>query len=219
MAIMRKKLSDQIRAALADEIISGQFKTGTRIDEQMIVERFDVSRTPAREALLQLSSEGLVELVPRQGAVVKAVSTRDYICLLEVLVALESLAARLCVRRASVEQKEQMARALDICRQAVENSDAASYAAANGSFHEAIYAATHNEVLIKEVKLVRARMAGARRHQPFSLARMRSSVVEHEAIFEAIAAGDEDAAYAAMHTHISAGGNAFADVLASLPQG
>lgn len=214
----RQKLSDQIRTALADEIINGQLKVGARIDEQMIVERFDVSRTPAREALLQLSAEGLVELVPRHGAVVKTVSARDYICMLEVLVALEVLAARLCVRRLSAEQKEQMALALDDCRNAAEANDPDAYAAGNQRFHDVIYASTHNDVLTRELRLLRARMAGARRHRPFSAARMRSSVREHEDIFKAIAGGDENAACVAMHNHISAGGNAFADVIAQLAQ-
>lgn len=214
----RKKLSDKIYATLAGEIASGQIKAGTRIDEQLIAERFDVSRTPAREALLQLSSEGLVELVPRRGAVVKSISTRDYISMLEVLIALEALAAKLCVRRISADQKKQMAEALHQCQLAAEKNDAESYRIANQKFHDAIYAGAHNAVLAKELTWIRTRLAGARRHQLFSTVRMRSSVIEHAAVYEAILAGDEEAADKAMQSHISAGGNAFADVIASLPQ-
>lgn len=213
----RKKLSDKIRATLAEEILNGQIELGARIDEQLIVERFKVSRTPAREALLQLSSEGLVELIPRRGAVVKAISTRDHISMLEVLVALESLAAKLCVRRINVKQKDQMASALEQCKLAAEKNDADAYDLANKSFHEAIYAGSHNDILVQELKWLRGRLATTRRHQLFSITRMRSSTVEHEKVFKAILEGDEDAAAMAMHNHISVGGNVFADIIASFP--
>jgi DNA-binding GntR family transcriptional regulator len=218
MVKSRKKLSEKIHAALAEEILSGKLGIGSRIDEQLIVERFKVSRTPAREALLQLSSEGLVELVPRRGAIVKSISTRDYICMLEVLVALESLAARLCARRISIEQKEQMMAALEQCRTAAQNSDPAAYHDANKLFHDALYTGAHNEILAKEIRRIRKRLAAARRQQLFSTARMRSSTLEHEKVFKAILAGDEQAADTAMQNHISAGGNVFADAIASLSQ-
>lgn len=214
----RGKLSEQIRATLTEEIMSGTLRVGARIDEQLIADRFGVSRTPAREALLQMSLEGIVELLPRRGAVVKAVTTREYIGMIEVLIALEALAARLCVRRVRPDQMQQLIDALESCKQAALAGDEEAYKEANSRFHETIYAAAHNEVLAKEIRRLRERLTRVRRHQLFSLTRMRSSALEHEAVLNAILAGDENDASAAMENHISKGGNSFADVLASLPQ-
>lgn len=214
----RTTLSEQIRATLTQEILEGALSAGDRIDEQLIADRFKVSRTPAREALLQLSQEGLLELLPRRGAVVKAVTTREYIGMLEVLIALESLAAKLCVRRIGSGQKAALIDALENCKQAATDGEEQAYKEANAQFHGVIYDAAHNEVLVKEIQRIRERLAAARSHRLFSLARMRSSTMEHQAVMEAILAGDETAAAATMEHHISAGGNAFADVLASLPQ-
>lgn len=218
MAKTQRPLSEQIRTTLMQEILDGDLGAGERIDEQMIADRFNVSRTPAREALLRLSMEGLVELLPRRGAVVKAVTTREYIGMLEVLIALETLAAKLCVRRIRPEQKTALVEAMERCKQAAQAGEERAYHAANAKFHGVIYYAAHNEVLVTEIRRIRERLAGARSHRLFSLARMRSSASEHETVMNAILAGDEAAAGAAMENHISAGGNAFSDVLASLPQ-
>ena len=94
----RVNLSDKIRATLEAEIASGQLPPGSRIEEQALMDRFGVSRTPAREAVLLLSSAGLVSPVSRQGAVVSGISLSEYVATLEVLMELEGLAARLSAR-------------------------------------------------------------------------------------------------------------------------
>src|SRR5438445_9744730 len=93
--------SEAIRSVLEEEILSGKLPGGAQIDEQQLVERFDVSRTPAREALIHLAAAGLVTLVPRQGAVVSSITLRDYVALSEILVQLEALATQLATRRMS----------------------------------------------------------------------------------------------------------------------
>lgn len=218
MVKVQGTLSERIRITLTQEIASGTLSPGERIDEQLIADRFGVSRTPAREALLRLSLEGLVELLPRRGAVVKAVTTREYIGMLEILIALESLAAKLCVRRIKPEQRSELMDALECCQKAAQEGAEDAYKDANARFHGAIYAGAHNEILASEIRRLRERLARARFHRLFSLARMRLSTVEHEAVMKAILAGDEAEAAAMMEHHISAGGNAFADVLASLPK-
>lgn len=87
----RVNLSDKIRESLEDEIVSGKLYAGCRIDEQELMERFNVSRTPAREALQQLATSGLVEMVPRQGAVAATLTLTEYIATLEILTELAGL--------------------------------------------------------------------------------------------------------------------------------
>src|SRR5277367_4781931 len=105
---MRARASDALRKKLEDDIERGRLSPGDRLDEQALAERFEVSRTPAREALLQLAAAGIVRLVPRQGAVVSGVSPQLAIGMVEVLTALEAEAAGLAARRMSAAEKAQL---------------------------------------------------------------------------------------------------------------
>ncbi|MEY4562748.1 MAG: hypothetical protein RLZZ618_2025 [Pseudomonadota bacterium] len=212
----RVNLSDKIRAALEAEITSGKLPAGTRIEEQMLMERFEVSRTPAREALLQLMSSGLLTSVPRQGAVVSSVSLPEYISMLEILMTLEGLAARLSARRMPATQRRELEKSAKACADAAAADDAEAYGNANRLFHEIIYDGSRNEVLARQLRAMRLRM----RHPQDSLfdrpGRIRHSLAEHEAVLRAILDGDEEGAYRAMTGHISSGGNVYADTIATM---
>ena len=85
----------QLHAWLEDQIAEGHLAPGDRIDEKALCEKFDVSRTPVREALLKLSSVGLIKFLPRQGAVVARLSVKELVSMWEVLTDLEGLCAEL----------------------------------------------------------------------------------------------------------------------------
>jgi DNA-binding GntR family transcriptional regulator len=212
----RTNLSDRIRATLEAEIASGMLPVGSRIDEQGLMERFSVSRTPAREALLHLVSAGHVTAVPRQGAVVSGITLPEYIAMLEILMELEGLAARLCARRMPAAQRRELEAATKACEEAARRDDLKAYQGVNSTFHEIIYVGSRNAVLAQQLRSMRARM----RHPQNSLfdrpGRVRSSAIEHRAVVDAILAGDEDAAYRAMTGHIGSGGNVYADSIASM---
>ncbi len=213
----RINLSDKIRAALEAEITSGELTAGSRIDEQALMDRFEVSRTPAREALLQLMSAGLVTSVPRQGAVVATLSVAEYVAMLEILTELEGLAARLAARRMPAVQRRLLQEADQACRQAAGLDDAEAYGRANARFHEIIYDGSLNEVLARQLRAMRLRMRHPQRQLFDRPGRVRNSLAEHQQVLQAILAGDEDAAYRSMAGHISSGGNVYADAIASMP--
>lgn len=215
----RVNLSDKIREALEAEIVAGKLDAGSRIDEQELMDRFAVSRTPAREAILQLMSAGLVTTVPRQGAVVATLSLPEYIAMLEILMELEGLAARLAARRMPAAQRKQLQEAHGACQRAAAKDDAEAYGQANRVFHEIIYDGSLNEVLARQLRSMRLRMRRPQRALFDRPNRIRNSLAEHQTILEAIVAGDEDAAYRAMTGHISSGGNVYADAIASMPVG
>ncbi|RYY94814.1 MAG: GntR family transcriptional regulator [Comamonadaceae bacterium] len=215
----RINLSDKIRAALEAEITSGHLVAGSRIDEQALMERFEVSRTPAREALLQLMSAGLVTTLPRQGVVVASLSLPEYIGMLEILMELEGLAARLSARRMPAVQRRLLAQADAACREAAEKDDAEAYGVANRSFHEIIYDGSLNDVLARQLRAMRLRMRHPQRTLFDRPGRIRNSMAEHRVVLQAILNGDEEAAYRAMTGHISSGGNVYADAIASMPHG
>ena len=176
-----------------------------------------MSRTPAREAILQLISAGLVTTLPRQGAVVATLSLPEYIAMLEILMELEGLAARLSARRMPMTQRKQLELANEACKRAAARDDAEEYGAANRSFHEIIYDGSLNEVLAKQLRSMRLRMRHPQRALFDRPNRIRNSLAEHQVILQAILLGDEDAAYRAMTNHISSGGNVYADAIASMP--
>lgn len=214
----RINLGDQIRQTLEEEINTGKLDAGSRIDEQALMDRFGVSRTPAREAIKHLASAGLVTPLPRQGAVVASLSVPEYIAMLEILMQIEGLAARLAARRMPTAQRKLLQEAHAACQQAAAKDDAEQYGQANRVFHEIIYDGSLNEVLARQLRAMRLRMRHPRRALFDRPNRIRNSLAEHEVILQAIVAGDENAAFQAMTDHISSGGNVYADAIASMPQ-
>jgi DNA-binding GntR family transcriptional regulator len=213
----KKSRAETIRSAIEQEILSGKLPSGTQIDEQQLLSRFGVSRTPAREALIQLASAGLVELVPRQGAIVSSITLREYVAMSEILVQLESLAAQLAARRISLAQREAIQVAYAACAEAAERLDSDAYRMANDRFHAVIYDACCNEILSRQIRTMRARMRGMRDLRFEKPARIRASLEEHGVVMEAILRGDEEAAAQAMVRHIATGGNVYADMIAAMP--
>lgn len=213
----RINLSDKIRLALEAEITAGRLVAGSRIDEQSLMDQFEVSRTPAREAIQQLITAGLVTSVPRQGAVVASLSVAEYVAMLEILMELEGLAARLSARRMPAVQRRQLEQADAACRKAAAKDDPELYGRANHEFHEIIYDGSLNDMLARQLRSMRLRMRHPQRALFDRPGRIRNSLAEHGIVLQAILNGDEEAAYRAMTGHISSGGNVYADAIASMP--
>lgn len=211
---LRVNLSDKIREALEEEIVSGKLYAGCRIDEQELMERFEVSRTPAREAIQQLATAGLVDMVPRHGAVVATLSLTEYVAMLEMLTELEGLAARLSARRMPAALRKDLEASMHACDQAAAKDDPVAYEAANRWFHETIYDGSLNEVLARHLRQMRLRMRHPQRSLFDRPNRVKNSLGEHKTIVQAILAGDEDAADDLMSMHISSGGNVYVDAVA-----
>ncbi len=137
--------------------------------------------------------------------------------MLEILLELEGLAARLSARRMPAVQRKQLEQANEDCRRAAADDDPVAYARANRSFHEIIYDGSLNDMLAQQLRSMRLRMRHPQRAMFDRPHRIPNSFIEHQAIIAAILAGDEEAAYRAMTTHISSGGNVYADAIASIP--
>lgn len=212
----KRPLSEVIRAEIEQEIMSGRLQAGSQLDEQTLSERYGVSRTPAREALIQLAAVGLVTMRPRQGAVVASVTLKDYVSLHEILVELEALAAKLATRRMNSAERARLSETYEQCVAAAGQQDAERYRSANDAFHETLYAASRNPILSNQIRTTRARMRGMRDMRFEHPARVRASLQEHQAILQAVLKGDEDAAGLATAAHISSGGHVYADMIAHM---
>jgi DNA-binding GntR family transcriptional regulator len=211
---MARSLRHQLVEQLGKEIEGGELPSGSRLDERSISARFGISRTPAREVLLQLSAAGLVKFVPRRGAVVLSTSPEETVAMVEVLVALEGEAAALATRRMETSEREKLVRDYAERTEDIANMSMEQYSEINNALHEAIYVGCRNRFLTAEIRKLRARLAPFLRSNFVTRARLRSSHEEHQTIVSAIAACDEQAAEDAMRNHLLNGGNLLADMFA-----
>jgi DNA-binding GntR family transcriptional regulator len=194
--------SAEILRTLSQEMASGKLVPGTQLKEEVLCERFDASRTPVRDALKQLAAQGLVELRPRQGAFVVQLTIDRLAAMFETMGYLEAACAALAARRHTTEDLLNLANAHEACVQAAAAQDAESFYAANASFHECIYKASHNPHMENQTLELRNRVEAYRREVTFHPGLMSLSIREHEAVFEAIRAMDENMASSRMRQHL-----------------
>ncbi len=210
------KISDQLREKIEDQIATGELSPGSALDEATLAEQHGVSRTPVREALIQLAAEGLIEIRPRRGAVVSSISPGRLLEMFDVMAELEAMCARLAARRMSESERAELLLAHQACEAARSSQDHDTYFYCNEHFHAAIYAGSHNIFLGEQAQQLQRRLRPYRRLQLRVRNRISASFAEHETIVRAIIAGDAMAAAEAMHGHVVVQGERFGDLLASL---
>jgi DNA-binding GntR family transcriptional regulator len=108
--------ADALRDQLEQDIVTGTLRPGERLDEQGLAARFGVSRTPIREALMQLATAGLVTLRQRRGAFVASLSLKEIIERFEVMAALEGACGALAARRITDGERRELLEAHEACR-------------------------------------------------------------------------------------------------------
>jgi len=211
----RTNCHGQLRAWLEAQIVDGHLRPGDRIAETDLCKKFNVSRTPVREAFLQLASVGLITFRPRQGAVVAKLSVKELVAMWEVLTGLEGLCAELAARRMTPDLRARLAAVHEASRASLAANDVAGYDEANRRLHAMIYRGTQNDYLAKHVEDIRRRL-GVYRRLPFERpGGIERSFQGHDNVVKAILAGDYRAAYSAMREHVS-GGLTFLDFIAEI---
>ena len=218
MTAARSRTADGLRRSLESDIVGGALPPGARLDETQLAQRFGVSRTPVREALLQLSAGGLIEMRPRQGATVTKVSPKRLFEMFEVMSALEAQCARLAAQRMTAEERRTLQAAFDACREAANAGSADEYYDANQLFHEAIYRGSHNAFLEEQTLALRNRLAAYRRTQLSGGRRIPASLAEHGTVLAAILEDRDDDAADAMRAHVTIQADSFMELLSSLEE-
>lgn len=205
-----------LRDILEQEIVTGVHAPGSRLDEATLAGRFSLSRTPIREALMQLASTGLVTVVPNRGVFVREFSPSQLVEMFEVMAELEGMCGRLATRRLTAEGRDGLIEADRACDEAESNGTPDDYYQANERFHMLIYAASSNGFLADQAKALHLRLNPYRRMQLRMVGRARESSREHRAIVEAICAGDAPLAAQRLKDHILLQGERFSDFFAAL---
>jgi DNA-binding GntR family transcriptional regulator len=208
--------SDRVRRQIADQIISGALRPGQELDEKKLAEAFNVSRTPVREALRQLAAASLVEWRPHQSAVVAKITPSKMVEMFEVMAELEGFCGRLAARRMTASEHANLISIHRKFRPYVQARDREGYHALNKTFHEAIYAGSHNQYLRAQASALYDRLAPYRAYQLKRPDALRLASEEHQAIIDAIVAGDGDAAFNLLTDHVSLSNELFADLVAAL---
>ncbi|UOD51556.1 GntR family transcriptional regulator [Orrella daihaiensis] len=195
-------MSDRIRADLAEQISQGLLTPGDTIDENQIASRYDVSKTPVREALLQLKAQGLVSNLPRGGAIVAKMDLAQLLSLWEWLAEIEAIAVKLACERMSAKELEALQQIHKQSQKFADKEDWDGWQAGNQQFHQALYTASRNVFLRQEVMRVRARTGVYRRHAFGALGATQTSYEQHGEILGFLTARDGESAAMAMRRHI-----------------
>lgn len=209
--------AEDLRDMLERMIVSGEMSPGDRLDETELAKRFDVSRTPIREAIKALIGTGLVEVKGRQGATVATLSIPMLIEMFDLMSALEGLCAHLAARRATRDEKAAMRDVHARLIAAYEANDPDAFYRINGEFHDLLYASAHTHFLAGQTIALRLRLAPYRRKVTYQPGRMRDTLKEHEAIIEAIEQGEPERALACASEHVRLLGDHLSDFIATIP--
>lgn len=203
-------LYEQVAERLRSRIYAHELAPGAWVDEQAIATEYGISRTPLREALKVLASEGLVTLKPRRGCYVTELSEQDLDEIFPVMALLEGRCASEAARKATDDDLKRLAAIhADLERHAAGN-DADHFFEANQQFHDALQELAGNRWLGQLINETRKFIKLTRRDSLNLAGRLRQSLAEHRKILAAVQQNDPDAAAQGMHDHILSGRAALA---------
>ncbi|MFI6480956.1 GntR family transcriptional regulator [Nonomuraea sp. NPDC050663] len=191
-------IADNIRSL----ILGGQYAPGDRLGEVELAEALGVSRTPVREALRHLQSEGLVEIVANRGARVVEYPHEDLDAIFELRARIEGLAARQAAATATTRDADHLHEVAVSIRDHAERSDLDSVYRLNAEFHRTLVRLGGSTVLAQSINSLIHSPVLLRTYNSFDAEAMRRSVNHHIEIAAAVHAGDPDWAEAVMRAHL-----------------
>jgi DNA-binding GntR family transcriptional regulator len=213
-----ESVADRIERELEALILTGEYPPGSRINENALAVRFDVSRAPVREACRLLQRAGLVRIVPNQGSFARDLSLPEIVDLFDVRSCLGRLAGELAagaMTRAGMQELRSLIAAMN---EASKVSDAECYIGLNIAFHSTLYAATGNARLAVLDAQMGKEMRIYRRHGLEFGGGLAVSNLEHCAILAAIERGDRHAAGVELEKHIQNGRDRFIRAMSATGQ-
>lgn len=206
-------LAVPIATLLREAIFDQRLRPGERIVERQLAEQWNVSRAPLREAIKQLSAEGLLVVSPHRGASVREVSKKELTELFLVREMIEVTAVRIAAERATESDLIRLQTLVNAMKTAAERRDPPTFSTLGLAFHDELVGLAKNDTLVEMYDVVKLRF---RRYQ-FLLVALpdvpRSSATEHERILAAIRAKDGNRASACVTNHLAHLIAAFVDCL------
>lgn len=194
--------SDRVYRGVRAYILNGTLAPGTRLVEVQLAGQFEVSRTPVREALKRLATEGLVALDPVRGMVVRDINPAEAEDIYVIREMLDGLGARLAAERISEASLAKLRVLTELMQEAADDHRWAAVVQMNISFHDVLYSAARNERLSL---IARSLEEAVRRFSTMAFAnpeRVGEVILEHIEIIRALEAGDPDQAEAVTRQHM-----------------
>jgi GntR family transcriptional regulator, rspAB operon transcriptional repressor len=195
-------LSTDLFNRIKEDILSGKLKKDQKLVEQSICDEYKVSRTPVREALLQLEMEGLVQMIPNRGAFVLGLSARDMDDMFILRKIYEVQAVRWAIERITDEEMAQLEETFDFMEFYTMKNDVEKMLNINVNFHQTIYQASHNRMLQHLLSSYQAYIRHGRRNFDEKEEYLQTVLKEHRDIFQAFVDKDLEAGVRAMESHM-----------------
>lgn len=192
----------QVADAIRDALVRGEFAPGQRLVESEVGARYGVGRAVVREALRLLASDGLVDIEPHRAARVRLVSLHEAIEIAEVRVAVEGMVAGRAAERVTSGQAEELRDIGRRMREAVQAFDPLGYSALNERLHVRITEIADHDVAAAIIERLRLQLIRFNMRLSLQPGRPLTTLIDHEKVIEAIAAGDSTAAETAMREHL-----------------
>lgn len=201
---MSQRTSEGVARILRAEIFAGQLRPGEPLPERLLAEQLGVSRTPVREALFTLQSEGLVELTPNRGATVRTITSHDITQIYALRGVLESYAAREAAQTRTREDLDALEDAHAKLERTSGSGEAAEQALADLAFHTTISDATGSRMLQTIMGQVLAFTVSYRSNFAYPADRAGAVLDEHRAILDAVRDQNPERAERLMREHVAA---------------
>ncbi len=189
-----KSLKEQVYEYLREQMRRGEILPGSAIDMEETSKKLGVSKTPLRDALLQLEMEDFVTIMPRRMIVVNALGEKDVRNYYEIIGALESMALLKAFDRLKPSDADNMQALNDGMREAIAADDFDTYYEKNLAFHSTFLRLCDNESLVKTVNNLKKRLYDFPRPAGFVKEWEESSILEHQALIDLIRSGRSQAA-------------------------
>ena len=209
----RRNLHGEIASLMRDMIIAGDLPAGERINESELGPRLGVSRTPLREAIRTLASEGLVELVPSKGAVVRRFTLEDVTHMLDAIKLLEQGAARLACKRATDAKIDEVLAMHAQMMELYRRRERMAYYKMNQAIHGAMVALAGNPTISELHEVLQARMKRIRFIGNGEAGKWADAVAEHEQMADALRRRDGVALAKVLGAHMDRTRDRVADSL------
>ena len=190
--LLTNTLVPQLAGLIENMILDGTFKVGSRLKEADLEEKFGTSRTPLREALRLLESQGLIETIPRKGSFVKKIDIREISDISEIRITLETLAVKLAHQRMTSVGLKKLKKELEGMEEALQAQNAKDFMEKHEKYHSTLISLTGNSWLEKELYNLRKIMQWHRFYYQYHAANFEYSLKSHQEQFKLLSDPDSD---------------------------
>lgn len=202
MPISRVTLHEKVAGIVRDKIISGEFEPGQKIPEQALCASLNISRTPLREALKVLATEGILELLPQRGARVPLIGVEESKQIFQVLAALESLAGELTCENVSDAQIDMFKTLHAELERAYSMRDRHEYSRINRAIHASLFNIAGNPILLSIYRNLEYKMRNLRHTARKMPEFWEQSIIDHRILIDALTKRDSSILPVILKTHI-----------------